>query len=172
MSNFNITGSLNFQSLAGGGKQVLLDFIYPIGSYFINDTEAFNTVAKVEAQFGGEWEAIEEGRFIEAVTTPGKGGAHYEAGLPNIAGKFNAASYDDVTNDGAFQLRRNANNVRLGTSGDSRIKEVYFSAALGECGTQKPDSTFSTMSYANNVYGKSTTVQPKAKAAYIYRRKA
>lgn len=146
--------------------QQILNLIYPVGSLYFSTT--MSTKEQVQAALGGTWEKLPEGY---AIWTASDGAGNTIApGLPNIAGKFNAASYNDVINDGAFSLRRNANNVMLGTSGNSRIKEVYFSAASGECGTQKPDSTFSTMSYANNVYGKSETVQPPAYKVYAYKR--
>ena len=34
-------------------KEMMLDFAYPVGSYFITENKSFNTVAKVAAHFGG-----------------------------------------------------------------------------------------------------------------------
>lgn len=53
MADLNVKGQIDFSSLGGGAKQVLLDFCYPVRSYFITESENFNTVAKVIAHFGG-----------------------------------------------------------------------------------------------------------------------
>ena len=43
----------------------LLDFVYPVGSYIFIDNQNFDTVAKVNAHFGGTWEQVKD-RFILA----------------------------------------------------------------------------------------------------------
>lgn len=53
MAKLNVTGGLNMSSLGAGAKSALLDFIYPVGSYFITQNTNFNTVEKVQAHFGG-----------------------------------------------------------------------------------------------------------------------
>lgn len=38
------TNKLNASELDAGLKQVILDYTYPIGSYFITENKAFNTI--------------------------------------------------------------------------------------------------------------------------------
>lgn len=47
-------------------KEMMLDFAYPVGSYFITENKSFNTVAKVAAHFGGTWERVTD-RMLYAV---------------------------------------------------------------------------------------------------------
>lgn len=53
MAKVNITGDANGNLLGAATKQAMLDFIYPVGSYFITQNANFNTVEKVQAHFGG-----------------------------------------------------------------------------------------------------------------------
>ena len=46
---------LNVNAFGASTKQAMLDFIYPVGSYFITQNTNFNTVEKVQAHFGGGW---------------------------------------------------------------------------------------------------------------------
>lgn len=51
-------------------KSMILDFIYPIGSYFITENASLSTVAQVQAHFGGTWVQV-TGRFLYGSTTAG-----------------------------------------------------------------------------------------------------
>ena len=44
-------------------KTMMLDFIYPIGSYFITESSSYNTTTKVANHFGGTWVRV-TGRFL------------------------------------------------------------------------------------------------------------
>ncbi len=58
MANLNI-GTLGFNSLSSVSKQVLLDFCYPVGSYFITQNTNLNTEEAVKSHFGcGVWKRI------------------------------------------------------------------------------------------------------------------
>lgn len=57
-----VNGSFDFSAL-GGAKQILLDFIYPVGTYVAIENSNFNTIEKMAAHYGGTWEKV-EGRFI------------------------------------------------------------------------------------------------------------
>lgn len=63
MSNFNVTGALDCSALGGTLKELLIDYIYPVGSYFITESSSFNTVEKVQAHFGGTWAKV-TGAFL------------------------------------------------------------------------------------------------------------
>lgn len=45
----------------------ILDFIYPVGSYFITESSNYDTVAKVQAHFGGTWVRLNS-RFLYATS--------------------------------------------------------------------------------------------------------
>lgn len=51
----------------------IVDLIYPVGSYFITESENLNTVAKVQAHFGGTWVQV-TGRFLYGSTSAGATG--------------------------------------------------------------------------------------------------
>lgn len=60
------TNKLNASELDTGLKQIILDYTYPIGSYFITENKAFNTIQKVHDHFGGTWERVTD-RMLYAV---------------------------------------------------------------------------------------------------------
>ena len=86
MKNMIVSGLFDFNNLGEAGKQVLVDLLYPVGSYFSNDSEKYNTVEKVESHFGGKWEQISE-RVLYAVTS-GAG--------QNVGSNFTTLSIDQL----------------------------------------------------------------------------
>lgn len=134
MSNFNITGSLNFQSLAGGGKQVLLDFIYPVGTYVVIENSNFDTKEKMAAHYGGTWEKI-EGRFIlgasstYSVGSTGGEATHTltENEMPShthtmSAGSTNSTNHEHSTANGANVIAMCPTKANLGHNPLSNAK--------------------------------------------------
>lgn len=69
MSNLNISGQIEFESFGGEAKQVLLDFIYPVGSIFQTVSSDFDTVTKVQNHFGGNWEKLSADAYLKIVTS-------------------------------------------------------------------------------------------------------
>lgn len=136
--------------------EMLLNFIYPIGSYFMNESEEFDSVEKVQAHFGGTWEKLEDGTFLEAGSTI----ENKEAGLPNITGQTEKVSYQPTLNQnsatGALSLSSSLDYITRVGSGDSISYVMY--------------RLFFNASNSNNIYGKSNTVQPKSRTIYIYKR--
>ena len=60
-------------------KTMMLDFIYPIGSYFITESSSFNTITKVANHFGGTWVRV-TGRFLyDNNSTAGQTGGSNDA---------------------------------------------------------------------------------------------
>ena len=57
MKNLNV-GTLGLNDMTGVARQVIFDLVYPIGSYISIDNPDFDTVAKVEAYYGGHWEQV------------------------------------------------------------------------------------------------------------------
>lgn len=144
----------------------ILDFVYPVGSYFITESADYNTVAKVQAHFGGTWTQLDAGRFLEAVTSGA--GSNKAAGLPNITGavdgnNWGLAQVDTWAGTGAlWQLSKGTQDASTTKSG-SKCWKVNFDASKGEVHSG---------TYRNDVYGKSDTVQPKSRTVYMYRRTA
>ena len=142
----------------GGAKKLILELCYPVGSYFINDSANFNTVDKVKAYMGfGTWEAIEEGRFLEATrSTP----TTRSAGLPNITGWLQAV------------ILAKDNFGAGGALANTNLRLDYWDSNTGKDYQGKQYFIDFDASNSNSIYGSSSTVQPKSKTTYIYRRKA
>lgn len=143
--------------------QAIADYLYPVGSYYITESSELDTVAKMNAHFGGEWIALDAGRFLEAGTSV----VNKEAGLPNITGSVNNAGFGLVervspSNSGATKWKSASNVSRYQGSYKSNVNTGFtFDASKGEVHNGK---------YNNLIYGKSDTVQPKSRVVYIYRR--
>lgn len=147
----NITGNLTITT--GGGKiNPIVDLIYPIGSYFFSNSSTFSTKEAVQNHFGGTWVKLGDGYFVEA----GSSITTHDAGLPNITGEFDCFSENNsgTFGNGAFYLG-DYNHYGSQTTGDNDNPSVKFDA-----------------SRCSSIYGKSTTVQPKSRTAYIYYRTA
>lgn len=142
----------------------LLDAIYPVDAVYIS----VNNTSPASL-FGGSWEALDEGYALWTTTTANTGGDTIAAGLPNIAGYLDwIVSWTGIAR-GAFKLVE-SNNGNSGT-GDMVSREYTFNASDGECGTQKATSqNVGDINYANNVYGKSDTVQPPAIRVFVWKR--
>lgn len=131
-----------------------MQLLYPKGSYFINDSEDFNTLEKVKAYMGfGEWEKIPDGTFIEASSVITK----HDPGLPNITGSV-SFSKGMTWQDGHSENLALYSYEAGGYQGNSASR-IGTSAGIGFDARR-----------CNNIYGNSTTVQPKSQTAYIYRR--
>ncbi len=148
----------------------LLDFTYPVGAIYLS----VNSTSPASL-FGGTWEALDEGYTLWTTTTAGTGGETIAAGLPNIAGTFNVTTtYSGEDQDfglsGAFTNGRTL-GFKVSTYINPQMIGIYptFNASDGECGTQKMEPN-ATITYANNVYGKSNTVQPPAIRVYAWKR--
>lgn len=124
------------------------DEIYPVGSIYtsINNTSPASF-------FGGEWEALPEGRTLWTTTTDGQGGTLISAGLPNITGQALTVSGADTTASGAMSKSGAQDKGPTGTGTGWRQSYIYFNA-----------------SSSNTIYGNSSTVQPPAIRVYMWKR--
>lgn len=133
--------------------QAIGNFIYPVNSYFITEDPNFDTVEKVQAHFGGTWERLEDGRFLEAGSSIG----NKDAGLPNIKGEFTAYQFGqwgtDLLKSGAFNSSKQSSYMGVGKQLAKAVHLIF-------------NANNSNSIYKDNV----TTVQPKSRVVYIYRR--
>lgn len=138
-------------------RQDVIDTIFPVGSLYYSMDKNFDP----NTTWGGTWEKLSEGYFVEATETEDKVATQIGAGLPNIIGT--SSGNQDVGINGAFYKIRN--NVK--NSGSSTFAQIEgFDASKGETkldGTLKSSSDY-------HVFGKSETVQPQAYFAYIWKR--
>ena len=143
----------------------LLDFVYPIGSVYININDVNPNIL-----LGGSWERIAQGR-----TLFGEGnlngntytaGDTVDAGLPNIEGKWTAnwneplRGIHGLSTEGAFY-----DSYPDGFNGPGRFIADSSGANSGTKGYPWFDA-----SRSNPIYGKSQTVQPNALVVYIWKR--
>lgn len=127
---------------------------HPIGSFFITEnTESPSSL------FGGTWERLPEGYALWTASS-GAGGT-IDAGLPNIAGRvhglWGGRTFDHSPEaSGSLWLGSQITEGSAGGTGwGMYLHDVQLDA-----------------SKCSNIYGKSTTVQPPAYKAYIWKRVA
>lgn len=141
------------------GASGLLNMFYPVGSIYQTVDDGFNP----NTRWGGTWELIEEGRFLQATETSQTGGDTVSAGLPNITGYVlqRSTNYNtgNITWTGGGALAvSNATSTADGLSqvnGALAQKRIDFDASI-----------------SNSIYGNSTTVQPPAIKVYMWYRTA
>lgn len=138
--------------------RALFDFIHPVGSYYETSDTAFDP----NVTWGGTWEQVESGRFLQATTDTSKVGDTVNAGLPNITGSVQPAHgksvwVETVGGSGAFYNYSYATNCGVLS---------YSSTAGGN------NSIAFDASRSNSIYGNSTTVQPPSILVFIWHRTA
>lgn len=141
------------------GASGLLNMFYPVGSIYQTIDDGFNP----NIRWGGTWELIEEGRFLQATETSAVGGDTVSAGLPNINGTYtlrsmNYSAGQPLWASGLFSIENHT-----GQNADG------FTQANGSINTKL--ITFDA-SKANSIYGNSATVQPPAIKVYMWHRTA
>ena len=127
---------------------------HPIGSYFISQY----SISPAEL-YGGGWEEIDAGKTLWTIPTTETGaGETIEAGLPEIEGGFRTFLGTQTPPTQAFEqgtVYTNASNISGGSNNNYPLTWVRFYA-----------------SNSNDIYGKSSTVQPPAIKVYMWRRYA
>ena len=137
----------------------ILNVFYPVGSIYQTIDDGFNP----NIRWGGTWELIEEGRFLQATETSAAGGDTVSAGLPNIGGYLDIRATDyNASNvawaDGVFIKSTTAGYSVDGLhqqNGAVNVIRYNFDAH-----------------YYNSIYGNSTTVQPPSIKVYMWHRTA
>lgn len=154
MSNLNIGGQIEFESIGEGAKQVLLDLFYPVNTLYLTDDENFNP----NSAWGGTWEQLDGGyalmttkknypyewsnaamdfipnmnkeKVYEMSTHHADShipGTNVEGGLPNITG--------NITRNGSSgdygMLWREQNNYQIKSSGGIVATRVYGGTVAG-----------------------------------------
>lgn len=136
-------------------KNNLFNSIFPIGSIYTTADDNFNP----NSVFGGTWERVENGRFLEAGDgTNGK--TKRSAGLPNVSGSAGALMVSNAKQSGAL-TRSGANRLQLGiSSGNNPVISDTIQMDLAN-------------TIANpKIYGTSNTVQPASYVINIWERTA
>lgn len=153
-------------------KQEFFNSFYPVGSIYTSIEATFDP----NTAWGGTWEKITAGKFLEATETAADVGTNVAAGLPNIEGAFNSSSPNNTTSamlttfglstNGAFRAHNNY-------TGTARFGESTFGVTTGDHtdGSWATGATFDA-SRSNSIYGSSTTVQPESIKVFIWKRVA
>lgn len=152
-------GSCKFRIMDKRMK-AMIDVLYPIGIVITTATD--NTPKPGEAYGLAQWEEIGQNRVLQGCSTGA--GSTIEAGLPNITGEFylrplndgNGISWND--RHGAIESKIVANP---NDSSGSIANGTVFKPMSG---------LFFDASKSNNIYGKSSTVQPSALKVHFWKR--
>ena len=134
--------------------QELIDIFYPIGSIYITETTLDPNV-----QFGGTWEKIGANKCLMSANNNNELKTTVESGLPNITGRFGITtrySSTDMTNRtyGAFSF------TNQGTPAE------YAQHNINDVGGYVDFSA----NNSNQIYGRSSIVQPPSYKVYFWRR--
>ncbi len=129
----------------------LVNIFYPVGSIYTSIEATFDP----NTAWGGTWEKIAAGKFLEATETAADVGTSVAAGLPNVTAQPAA---NVVCHQNASQ-------------GSGALRYIYGGSAP-VCGTTSIHfGQFSLdLSKGNSIYGNSTTVQPESIKVFIWKR--
>lgn len=92
--------------------QAIADYLYPVGSYYTTESPELDTVEKMNAYFGGTWEAIID-KFIYAFSVAGQEGG--EASHTLTIEEMPNHNHRVLTKTSGYS--GNATNLRNGSSG-------------------------------------------------------
>ena len=93
----------------------ILDFIYPVGSYFITESADYNTVAKVQAHFGGTWVQVTE-RFLYGSTSAGSTGgeANHTLTINEMPSHTHTTAWNNmIWNDGNGNIKNPGSGTKM-----------------------------------------------------------
>ena len=161
MQPYVVTNYIIKAKSAVSESQSYLDMFYPVGSYYETSNSTFNP----NTHWGGTWEKVEEGKFLQATTDNTKVGNSVSAGLPNITAQKKLA-WGDISGNGII-MQSETNMGAFGVSGSSDAPFIRGTST----GSYNNILTFNA-SNSNPIYGNSTTVQPPAILVIIWHRVA
>lgn len=128
MGNINVDGEINFKSIGGGGKQFLIDLVYPVGSYFISDT--LTTAQAVKQYFGniGEWEL----KASNVVMPLGNSAPIITNKIPIKLGALNNEFPEATLTKRAYNSANGGNDIYIETSSNvTTTKNIIFGSDTG-----------------------------------------
>lgn len=140
----------------------LLNLFYPVGCYFETTDGSFDP----NTAWGGTWEKVPSGRFIQA-TTGSDAGETVAAGLPNITGGYTPSAH---YGNGVYLIATSMtgpSGAIYTTSASGTVGYPAFGTVLNNSMANKVNFDASR---SNSIYGNSSTVQPPAIKAYIWHR--
>ena len=123
----------------------ILDTLLPVGTIYMTENANFDPSS---AWGVGVWVKTAINRVLQGTNDRSKVGTTIEAGLPNITGSLGISTW--VTCDGAFYISGTTDKI---ANFDYDRPGVDFDA-----------------SRSNDIYGKSSTVQPPAELVFIWKR--
>lgn len=150
----------------------LVNIFYPVGSIYTSIDSTFDP----NTAWGGTWEKIAAGKFLEATETAADVGTNAAAGLPNIEGAFSSgissgavSAMLTVLGDGATGAFKAHNNY----TGQARYGTENFTIQGGDVtGNNWATGATFDASRSNSIYGSSTTVHPESIKVFIWKRTA
>ena len=149
-------------------KAVIVDLVYPVGSYFITESSNFNTATKVANYFGGTWVQV-TGRFLYGSSSAGSTGGSNNAVLVSHSHTFTGDSQYYQFGDVAYGSISSSNmNVSIVDGTDSYGKGGTYSTRMKDTGfTVSPTGTISTEGSSGTGAN-----MPAYRSVYMYRRTA
>lgn len=135
---------------------------FPVGSTYISFDKDFDPNT-----WGGTWSKISDGYFLEPTTTDSKVGTNVNAGLPNIAGNMTYMQWNNPVGFYNFGTTGAFYNYNTNPSGRVTAEDTYWASGSTSSSLLGFDA-----SRSNNIYGKSSTVQPKSTLCYMWKRTA
>lgn len=133
--------------------QAFVDLVYPVGIVV-----ALANDKKPAFMNYGTWKKVAEDRVLQGASDSHAPGTKLEAGLPNITGKINGLAYNThlvSSQKGSGAFRSESEGTGSNTLDGQNTQKVMFDASL-----------------SNDIYGKSTTVQPPAYVVAYWQRTA
>lgn len=114
-------------------KKLILSLSYPVGSVFQTTSNDLNTVAKVQAYFGGTWEQI-SGRFLLAWgDNPGTTGGSFQSNDSSAANtgsttlttdQIPAHTHGSKSITGWFEMRKSTGNANEIQTSDGTVFKI------------------------------------------------
>ena len=167
----NCSGSSPSQSIpVWNGTNTNVDFQtcpeYVDPEYVDHEYHIFYDDTKPKDIYGGDWEELAQGTFLEAAGSGYTAGASKSAGLPNLTGEFRRG----LETENTTSLKGYTSGVLIPGGGSQGSRKAMGNSSSNYQGY--PSITFdASRGGADPIYGKSSTVQPKSITSHIWKRK-